>query len=393
MRFLSAGLVLLALTSASIAQLELNDAGASMTSAGVAPTSGAPFMVAQGQSVDFEVSGGTVEGYILLQGDFTDPGTNIAAISQVLNLNNVAIIGDGIGNTGVAPQLFVTGANGSSDWSFPVNAGQAGLAFGLQAIVADQALAPFFLNFSAAAEFSITGAFQTDLTSQLVGSADDGYANYAFAGGPYNFYGQAYTQISVSTNGWISFAGDVTGNDLSETIPELLMGTVGLPATANQPVVAMLWEDLDLGNNINGPQALTVTEDVATQMVTVTWQNVDYFPSDLVGTVSTIFDFANGTVVLDYSGYVAVTPPNEGIIGVSDGDLAQSLALPAGPDVAADIVDRTNGTVFGATLGFDYGSYYQDFFGGAGVGGELVDLAGAMVTFVDTSGLGNWVIL
>ena len=227
----------------------------------------------------------------------------------------------------------------------------------------------------------------TDLLA-LMASADDGFTEYVF-GTPRTFYGQIYTSFTVSTNGWISFGG-ATNSALGETIPGFLTNTAGAPAVANQPMVAALWEDLDLGNNAS--QALFVDEDSTTGILRVTWQNADYWPTDFAGTFYVEFDANNGTMVMDYTGLMPTIAPMEGIVGVSDGDIAQAvLAQPAGPDTEADLV--VGGAVAMATLGMDYASYFQDFSGLGTVAAETIDLAGQSLTFFDTSNFGNWIVL
>ena len=103
-------LVLLVAALSANAQVEPNDPNGRLQSSGVDPVAGAPFQVpSTGGMISIEVGGLPQSPYIFLAGNYAAPGTVIPILgNQVLNLDmggGIAIIGDGIGGTGLQPYL------------------------------------------------------------------------------------------------------------------------------------------------------------------------------------------------------------------------------------------------------------------------------------------------
>ena len=390
-------LVLALMTVTSVAaQLEVNDAGGSMTSQGRTPVSGAPFCVPINETMDFEIEGGIpTSAYLLAFGPFQDPGFTFAQINETSNLNlqTSEIIGDGIGMApGLLPSTFFVLNNGAQAvWALPSNVNLAGQNIAFQAVTTDPTIMPGGINITAAVEFQIpTVPMGTNLLDEpsFFGNRDDGAAVYTFQGGPYSFYGQSYTGISVSTNGWIAFGATAVNSDVTETDFEFINGAVGLPGGAGRPCIAALWDDLAMDNDVCNQQLL-VNENVLTGTVTVTWRNVDYFPSQVIGDIVCCIDFTQGRVEFDYQGYNAVPSPQNGIVGISDGNVAQSTGNPGGPDTEMDLF--IGASVNGVNPGMgNFSTIFQNF-GGAMLA-QPFDGAGRTITFSDPSGLGNWTV-
>ncbi len=359
-------------------QLEPNSPGGSLQSNGVDPTPGTPFLVPPNGAMNFEVGGNANAGYSLVVGQLattsiTDPLLNGQFFD--LDLATAALIGDGIGgtSTGLPASLFFLNVNGVSSWAIPANPGILGQKLAFQAVVFDAAQPPLNLNITAAVEF--------DIQNVTILTGDDSFTSFSLLQ-PYPLYGQTYNQCFVSTNGWIKFGGAPTFSDLSESTSDFLSGNIGNAGMGSGPVVAALWEDLDMGNGNPGQQV--IISESSPGLLTVTWQNGDYYPSTPFGTVVATIDVTAGVpqITLDYMGYTAALPPTEGIVGVSDGGVAMAVANEVDL-VQMGVVVPTGGINPAETI-------FQNF--GIGAFPEPVDLAGTVLNLVDTSGTGQFTL-
>lgn len=397
----------LLLSIACIAQIEPNDSGGSLRSMGADPTPGAPFQVpSTGGMISLEVGGMPLKPYILLAGTYTGTGTMFPVLgNQALNLDlsqSVAVIGDGIGGTGILPSiLFSLDYFGGSSLGFPTSPGATGQRIAFTAITSDPT-APAGLNITATAEFEVTGILTTEViplmtpTSSFLPAGDDGTYTHTLQGGPYLFYGQVHTQITVSSNGWIRFDDQAVTSGAGGYGPEFFDGTVGMPqgSTTNAPIVAALWADLDFSNTysfVGSPGSIWIIEDLSTNTVRVEFLNGGYIFQFGFGDVIAEFTFSglSPAVTLDYTNYASTIPQGYMKVGVSDGNTGS----PPGADVEADWI--TNGVVNATTASQDFFSYFQDFAGTSGtVAQEYEDLTGHIITFQDLSitASGQWSI-
>ncbi len=150
----------------------------------------------------------------------------------------------------------------------------------------------------------------TEITPWPNGTVDDGYTNPIPMGMTFNFYGIDYTDITVSTNGWVSF--------LAQTNSYLT--NVSIPASANpNGLLAVEWDDLDGG---------TVGHcyyyyDSAQNQFIVSWVNWPYYPDPLnPHDFQVILNGADNSVIYQYGtgtfrAFSTVGIENEtGIIGL-----------------------------------------------------------------------------
>ncbi len=358
--------LILILGAADAQQIEVNDAGGSLTSGGQDPVPGQPFLRTVNGSIDFTVGGGPSLPFALMAGPLAQTSFSDPLLSgEWYDLQPLAaiLLVDGFGGGGVLPS-FISQLNGLGEagFVFPLSAAANGVEIAFQGIVQDPTIPPLFLNFTAAADFLVTTAVAV--------TGDDVVMDYTIPSGGLTLFGQTYGTLSVSTNGWIHFGGGAVFADPTESTAEFLTGTPGgaLPG----PVIAVLWEDLDVGN---GPTQAMIVEELVPGMIRVTWQNADYFPSTSLGTIRCTLDFT-GTephVQMDYTGYQIATAPFEGLVGVSlgqGGGTAHDLAL--------------GGTVQPSSpAGAQALALFQNFDGTGmpAVAAEAVDLAGLVLDF------------
>lgn len=78
-----------------------------------------------------------------------------------------------------------------------------------------------------------------EIVNFTYGSIDDGYTDLLPMGMSFEYYGLDYSDIMVSTNGWISFQGQTSSHLSNDPIPD-----VGEP----NAVIAVEWDDLDGGD-------------------------------------------------------------------------------------------------------------------------------------------------
>jgi hypothetical protein len=227
-------------------------------------------------------------------------------------------------------------------------------------------------------------------------AGDEGIYTHTLQGSPYMFYGQARTQMTISTNGWIRFDDQATNAGAGGYGSEFFGGTVGMAAgvTTNAPLVAALWGDLDFSDTysfVGSPGSIWIIENLSQNTVRVEFLNGGYIFQLGFGDVIAEFTF-NGLspmVALDYTNYASTIPQGYLKVGISDGNTGS----PAGADVEADWV--TNGSVNTVTAASDYYSYFQDFAGTSGVvPQETEDLSGLIITFQDLSPVagGQWAV-
>lgn len=394
------GLLAFAVATATAQQLELNDAGGSLTRSGTDPVVGCPFPVSANGSVDFRISGAPSLPYILALGSLAGTSTQLPLLNNQyfdLDLATAVVLGDGIGGSGLLPSyLCATNGNGVSNWSFPANPGLVTATIALQAITTDFAQPPFNLNITAAAAYTFVSA-PTPITPAGVQvgtnlTGDDAFQVFTTTSS-YTIYGAARTQFAVSTNGFIRIAATGT-SDLSESSAEMIGGTPGALAAA--PLIALLWEDLDMGNNLV-TQSVQCFEDTTSGVLTFVWNNGEYFPSTTPNWGQVACRITNlgasCQIELDYSAYnyqVSGGTPSEGIVGVSDGNVGGA----AGANVQADLI---NICTVPFTSSGDFQTYFQNFDGTGGVGtpaAQPIDVQGLILTFIDTSvtGSGNYVV-
>ena len=218
-------------------------------------------------------------------------------------------------------------------------------------------------------------------------SGDDDHQVFNLAN-PIVFYGQVFSSVAVSTNGWIKFGSSVTHDDASPSANDFVNGTMG--GITQAPGIAVLWADLNMANR---PTSMVqVTEDYVGNTLQVDWIDGDYFwPTITFGNVTCIIDTSGSTgvpvrVTLDYTAYVATSPPSDGITGVSAGD--PTLAIATALNIASA------GAVTPYTSLFPVETLFQNFDGTGSVVPpvpvELFDLGGLIVTFHDATANGQF---
>ena len=359
-------------------QREPNSPGGSATLNGSGPSGvGTPLNIGINQSLDLRIAGTPGAPYTLLYGSLAAASIPQGNQYVDIDISSFGVLVDGL-NLNLARGAFpsvlgILNATGNSTWSFPLSSAALGTRMCFQGVVLDSA-SSIGLNITGAPEFHAIGPITTF-------NGDDALFHYS-ASAAVSLYGHSTTSVSVSTNGWLSLTSLAAFSDLGESTTKFLNGNVGGAPMGSAPVVACLWEDLDMANGVPGQEV--IISEPGPSLLQVTWANGDYFPLLPFGSVSCLIDSANHTVTLDYSGYATALPPMEGIIGVSDGG-STGVATPAEIDLAGG----------GLVLGYG-GAPTEDVFQNFSPGSlfaEPVDLAGLVLHFQDTgAGTGSWVV-
>jgi len=389
MKHLTALAAVLALAVLPVAaqQLEINDAGGSLTNAGTNPTVGTPFLVNLTGTISPRVSGSVPNsGFIFAGGTLVNPSTQFPLLNNQwwdLDLGSTQIIGDGISFSTPLAFLFLLNSANVCNFTFSSNSTLNGLQYAFQAITQDPAQAPFGLN--------LTAAFNYSWSNALIFSGDDTTQIFTTSQGPLTMYGVAYNDIAVCTNGWVKFGSTVATSDLSETVPEFLNGTINITTGVGTPMIAVDWEDLDMANTA---AARVTVQELGPGLVEFRWLQGEYFAtSPIWGDITLLVDNNGGfpIITMNYTAYAPVTAPNEGLVGITDGQLG---GVGIGPDIGADIVTAGVVNPYGPT-GINYLSYFQNFDGTGGFGNppaSPIDVGGTTITWIDASGFGDWAI-
>lgn len=388
LRVFAVGLAVLAILTTGMSlgaqQLEVNDPGGSLTNAGTNPTVGTPFVVNLTSTFSPRVSGSVPNSGFIFAGGFNLGYSTCFPIldNQKWDLDPpcTVIIGDGISFTTPLAFLYTLNANSVNNFSFTANSTLNGLNYAFQAITVDPTHT-LGLNLTALIEYSFTNS--------LSFSGDDVTQVFLPTTG-HIFYGNTYTALSVCSNGFVRF-GNFTSTDLTETVPEFLNGTPGSTTGVGTPVIAVDWEDLDLGNT---PAARVTVVETAPRVTVIKWMNGEYFPtSPIWGEITLTVDTCGLTpvVTMDYTSYVNFGTPLEGLFGISDGQVG---GAGVGPDIGADLVVAGVVSAYGPS-GVNFVSYFQNFDGTGGFGNPAaspVDVGGTIINWIDATGLGDWFI-
>ncbi|MBS1585758.1 MAG: T9SS type A sorting domain-containing protein [Bacteroidetes bacterium] len=153
----------------------------------------------------------------------------------------------------------------------------------------------------------------------VTGTMNDGYAtgipigfNFYFDGSP-----TPYTTVDVSTNGFASLGSPLTN---STPANNLTSGLIGPPNS--RPIVAPLWDDLDL-TAFGGAMSYATTGSAPNRVFTVEWSNVTwpYAASNTSATATLSFEmkFYETTNYIDFIYNNIATSPSTGSQSASIG--------------------------------------------------------------------------
>lgn len=124
---------------------------------------------------------------------------------------------------------------------------------------------------------------------------------------PINFAGQQFTQLSVSSNGIVSFGGTNSSAAASTA------------TFSNLPAVAGFWTDLD-NRQIGGSNDITITQ--AAGVIRVSWINVPSFgQANTSSSVDVVFDTTTGATIIE--NYLPdPMHVSSSLVGLSPGNMA-----------------------------------------------------------------------
>ena len=295
-------------TGAAAQQLETNDAGGTLLIDGSATPNGSPAVIDPLDNAEVTVQGGNLQPLLLVGGNRADISFCPPALSgECLDLEMASIFEIVNGFSG--SPFGVLNSNGEVLYSFPVNFLPT-CGFGFQALVADPTIPPIFVNFTAAGMIEISGDLQF--------SGDDEVETIDLCI-PANIYGTAYTQMHVSTNGWVKFGAVPTFSDFSESTADFTSGNVGNAGVGSGPVIAALWDDLFMTGQADN--SFVVVERLTPSITRVTWQNTRFFDDQgtNIGDIELLIN-STGPVQMDWSGMNLLSPQARGLVGISPGN-------------------------------------------------------------------------
>ncbi|MEI6779223.1 MAG: fibronectin type III domain-containing protein, partial [Chloroflexales bacterium] len=145
-------------------------------------------------------------------------------------------------------------------------------------------------------ETYVQGTQPTLTATSSYPAIDDGIATALPIGFPFTFYGTAYTQFALSTNGFISF----------NTLTDSAVGSTTLP-TASTPnnLIAAFWDDLD-GTSTNGKIFYATAGTAPNRRLVVQWTNTGFYSQKTpLGTFQIILYEGSNTIQVQYRYLVA----------------------------------------------------------------------------------------
>lgn len=370
---------------ATAQQLEVNDATGTLTSLGQNPTPGAPFVVNVNGVMFLEVRGLQNQPFVLVGGQLATTSTQIPAAANQwfdLDLATAFVVGDGInGSAGFLPAaFFATNANGVASFVFPATTALLGQTLAFQGFVSDPTQPVVPLNLTAAGSYVFSAAQSFNGT---------GHASYTFPSGAYSIYGQAFTNLTASSHGWVRLGGGAVSADPGRDAVRFVNGTVGAGVTAvSAPILAPAWME------IQGSGSTVTIEETAPGRTEIVWSGgsvLDVSGPTLVpyGSFSCAIDTTGPTpqIVFDYTNATIMSfgsPPQSSghpIVGISDGGTASANV------VVHDLV--SGGMVVPTPLVAQPTAIHQDMLSPI----EVFDLNGHVLTFTDQTGTGAFVLM
>jgi MYXO-CTERM domain-containing protein len=173
----------------------------------------------------------------------------------------------------------------------------------------------------------------------------------------FEYFGQTYTHVTISTNGALILAsscnslldcsltfGTQCSNNRCVDYPNVGAGAGGLPATADPDrIIALWWDDLHL----DGGQVRYATQGTAGQRsFVVEYSNVKHFPATTAatGTFQVRLEELTGAVTMHYGPYVSNTNGDSewsGTMGIEDHTGGLGLVGEPCADVAPDFCPYT----------------------------------------------------
>ncbi len=134
-------------------------------------------------------------------------------------------------------------------------------------------------NYNFYANSGIYSVLNGTTNSLSGGTVNDGWFNGIPIGFTFNYCGTNYTYIHSSTNGWMTFGTSSTNNTISNAY-----NTNNLTSGGRRPLVAPLWDDLNLQSNTNFSYLTTGTSP--NRIFTAEWLNTRWNNSATGNTIS-----------------------------------------------------------------------------------------------------------
>lgn len=133
---------------------------------------------------------------------------------------------------------------------------------------------------------------------------DEGFANGIPIGFTFDFNGVSYSSFNINSNGFISLGtGFTTGggywNNSLNSGPHLYNSSTGYTAVAaNRPLIAPLWDDLDLQTTSNIKYELTGT--APSRVLTIEWANAKWDYNAATAAISFQLKLYETTNIIDF---------------------------------------------------------------------------------------------
>ncbi|TMI61539.1 MAG: T9SS type A sorting domain-containing protein [Bacteroidetes bacterium] len=142
----------------------------------------------------------------------------------------------------------------------------------------------------------ISGGTAVTLTYNAAANNDDGIATPANAvpiGFTFTYNGVPYTTIRPCANGFAAFGSTALANNTDTWSNSLVSGV-----SAQRPIVALLWDDLDMG--VAGAVSYVLTGSAPSRVLTIQWANAKWDFNALGGVMSFQLKLYETTNVIEF---------------------------------------------------------------------------------------------
>ena len=134
----------------------------------------------------------------------------------------------------------------------------------------------------------------------------------------FEFYGQPYSAVGISPNGFLSFDPDYLGEN-SAVNGDLRIGQAGTPAGLGLPTIAAFWDELDI-SAADADIYVTQTGQAPNRRYIVQWDNAKIVATDVVVTFQIVLHEGSGAIEFRYDNLPA-DAEDAATIGISGGGL------------------------------------------------------------------------
>jgi hypothetical protein len=168
-------------------------------------------------------------------------------------------------------------------------------------------------------------------------ASDEGYSNGILIGFPFDFNGTSYTQVNINSNGFVSFGAAFTNTDgwwsnglQNGPFQYNASTSTTTPLPAHRPLIAPLWDDLDLQTPANLKYELNGS--APSRVFTIEWSNAKWDFNASTAVVSFQLKLYETSNVIEFvyeplAGSISAGSASIGLAGIGSGPFKPFISI------------------------------------------------------------------